>query len=385
MTAHPDGCAANVDEQIAMVHERGGFSGPKRALVVGASTGYGLASRITATFGSQANTVGVFFERPGSAKRTASAGWYNSAAFERRAAEAGRGAWSVNGDGFSTKVKEQTIGLIREHLGSIDLLVYSLAAPRRIDPITGETYSSVLKPVDAPFSGRTIDPHSGSMREVVLEAASEEEIAGTIAVMGGTDWRLWTEALDAAGVLAEGLVNVAYSYVGPSYTQDIYRNGTIGKAKEHLEATAKQLNGTAGGRAYVAVNKAVVTQASAAIPVLPLYIMLLFKVMKEQGTHEGCAEQMHRLFADRLYVPGGAIVDEAGRPRVDDLEMADRVQQEVSRRWEAVDEASLRQLADFDGYGAEFLRLFGFDLDGVDYAKEAEPELAIPSLRGAPS
>ncbi len=385
MTAHPDGCAANVDEQIATMRQRGGFAGPKRALVVGASTGYGLASRIAATFGAQADTVGVFFERPGSAKRTASAGWYNSAAFERRAAEAGRGAWSVNGDGFSTEVKEETIALIREHLGSIDLLVYSLAAPRRTDPVTGETYSSVLKPVGAPFSGPTINPRSGSMSEVAVDAASDEEIAGTVAVMGGDDWRLWTETLAAAGVLADGLVNVAYSYVGPSYTQDIYRNGTIGKAKEHLEATAKQLDGTAGGRAYVAVNKAVVTQASAAIPVLPLYIMLLFKVMKEQGTHEGCAEQMHRLFAERLYADGGAIVDEEGRPRVDDLEMADQVQQEVAKRWESVDEASVRQIADFDGYGAEFLRLFGFGLDGVDYAKEAEPDLAIPSLSEAAS
>lgn len=383
MTAHPEGCAANVDEQIATVREMGTFSGPKKALIVGASTGYGLASRIAATFGAGADTVGVFFERPGSGKRTASAGWYNSAAFERRAAEAGRGAWSINGDGFSVEVKEQAIGLIQEHLGTVDLLVYSMAAPRRTDPATGETHNSVLKPLGAPFHGRTIDPHSGTMSEVAVDVASDEEIAGTVAVMGGDDWRLWTEALDAAGVLADGLVNVAYSYVGPSYTQDIYRKGTIGKAKEHLEATAKQLDGTAGGRAYVAVNKAVVTQASAAIPVLPLYIMLLFKVMKEQGSHEGCAEQMHRLLAQRLYAPGGAVVDEAGRPRVDDLEMADVVQQEVARRWDSVDEASVRQIADFDGYGAEFLRLFGFGLEGVDYAAETESEMAIPSIPAA--
>ena len=383
MTAHPDGCAAHVDEQIATVQSASAFAGPKRVLVIGSSTGYGLASRIVAAFGMQADTVGVFFERPATGKRTASAGWYNSAAFERRATEAGRGAWSINGDAFSTEIKQQAIDLIREQLGAVDLVVYSVAAPRRLDPHSGITHSSVLKPIGQPFSGRTVDPHSGAISEVQVEPASAAEIDATVAVMGGDDWRLWTEALVAAGALASGHTNIAYSYVGPTQTQTIYRNGTIGRAKAHLEETARRLDAALDGRSLVAINKAVVTQSSAAIPVVPLYIMLLFQVMKEQGSHEDCAQQMRRLFAEHLFAAAGAHLDSAGRPRVDDLEMAASVQQKVARRWQAVNEDNLHQLADFVGYGEEFLRLFGFGLPGVDYAADTDAEVAIPSLSGA--
>jgi enoyl-[acyl-carrier protein] reductase/trans-2-enoyl-CoA reductase (NAD+) len=379
MTAHPDGCAAHVDQQIATVAAGGTFAGAKRALVVGASTGYGLASRTTATFGMGADTIGVFFERPASGKRTASAGWYNSAAFERRAAAAGRGAWSINGDAFSDEIKQQTIEMVRQRLGSVDLLVYSVAAPRRVDPNSGATFSSVLKPIGQPFHGRTVDPLTGNISEVEVEPATEAEIAATVAVMGGEDWRLWTEALADAGVLEAGHSNVAYSYIGPVYTHEIYRNGTIGRAKADLEATAEQLDAAMPGRTMVAINKALVTQSSAAIPVLPLYIMLLFQVMKEQGSHEDCAQQMRRLFAEHVY-PGATAGSPGTRPRIDDLEMAAVVQDEVARRWESVTEANLRQLADFDGYDEEFLRLFGFGLPGVDYTADTNAEVAIPSL-----
>ena len=294
MTAHPDGCAAHVAEQIDYVQRQPTVDGPRRVLVIGASTGYGLASRIVAAFGCGADTVGVFFERPASRRRTASAGWYNSAAFERAALAAGRGAWSINGDAFSNEIREQTVELVAKRLGQVDLVVYSLASPRRIHPDTGETFNSVLKPIGGRYSGTTIDPNSGAVTTVHIDPADEADIAATMAVMGGDDWRRWSAALHGAGLLAPGCRNLAYTYAGPTYTHAIYRAGTIGHAKQHLERTAGELDRELPARSLVSVNKALVTQSSAAIPVIPLYLMLLFRVMKERGSHEGAIEQIYR-------------------------------------------------------------------------------------------
>ena len=303
-TAHPEGCALNVENQINYVKARGNIKGPKKVLVIGASAGFGLASRIVSTFGSGASTIGVFFEKPASGNKTATAGWYNSAAFEKKAKDAGFYARSINGDAFSNEVKEKTIKVIKEDLGQVDLIVYSLAAPRRNNPIDGKSYTSVLKPIGKNFVNKNVDFHSGEISEVTLENATDEEIANTVKVMGGEDWELWTDALMEAGVVAEGAMNIAYSYIGPELTKPIYRDGTIGRAKDHLEATGKALNekmSKINGTALVSVNKALVTQASSAIPVVPLYISLLYKVMKEKNLHEGCIEQIQRLFEDRLY------------------------------------------------------------------------------------
>ncbi len=387
MTAHPGGCAAHVAEQIEYVRSRPAVAGPRRALVIGASTGYGLASRITAAFACEADTVGVFFERLASRRRTASAGWYNSAAFERQAAAAGRGAWSINGDAFSNEVREQTMSLVAERLGQVDLVIYSVAAPRRIDPDTGAVYHSVLKPIGAPYTGTTIDPASGEVSPVTIEPADEAEIAATAAVMGGDDWRRWLDALRSAGLLAPRCLNVAYTYVGPSFTHAIYRAGTIGRAKEHLERTARSLDKALPARSLISVNKALVTQSSAAIPVIPLYLMLLFRIMKQRGTHEDAIRQSYRLFADRLYCGGEIPTDQQGLVRLDDWEMEPAVQREVQARFERFAGGGATQavaeLADLEGYRASFLRLFGFGLAGVDYAAEVDPEVAIPSLAAA--
>ena len=384
MTAHPDGCAAHVAEQIDYVQRQPAVGGPRRVLVIGASTGYGLASRIVAAFGCAADTVGVFFERPAARRRTASAGWYNSAAFERAAHAAGRGAWSINGDAFSNEIREQTLDLVARELGQVDLVVYSVAAPRRIHPDTGEAFNSVLKPIGARYDGTTIDPNSGAVSTVQIEPADEADIANTVAVMGGDDWRLWSGALHEAGLLAPGCRNIAYTYAGPSYTHAIYRAGTIGRAKQHLEQTAGALDRELPARSLVSVNKALVTQASAAIPVIPLYLMLLFRVMKERGSHEGAIEQIHRLFADRLYTGAEIPTDADGRVRIDDREMDAEVQQEVERRFTAFADGGgadrIAELADLDGYRNEFLRLFGFGLPGIDYAADADPDIAIPSI-----
>ncbi len=382
-TAHPEGCAAHVQEQIEFIRDRGPIHGlPMRVLVIGASTGYGLASRIVPAFAGGAATLGVFFEKPGEPQRSGSAGWYNSIAFEKAAHAAGLYAKSVNGDAFSDAVKEQVIDIIKADLGTVDAVIYSLASPRRTHPRTGVVHKSALKPIGAPFTARTVDTDKGVVSTVSIDPATEQDIADTLAVMGGEDWEMWIDALSAAGVLAEGATTLAYSYIGPDLTWAVYRNGTIGHAKEDLEATAKRLSaklGEKGGRAFVSINKALVTQASSAIPVVPLYIALLYKVMKEKGTHEGCIEQIRRLFAERLAPEADPQLDEAGRIRVDDLEMQADVQAAVAELWPRVTTENLPQLSDIAGYRSEFLKLFGFGLPGVDYAAETDPNLAMPS------
>jgi len=380
-TAHPEGCARHVAEQIAVVKSRGPVAnGPKKVLVIGSSTGYGLSSRIAAAFGSNAATIGVFFERPGEADRTATAGWYNTAAFENEAKAAGLYARSFNGDAFSDAIKAEVIAAIKADLGQVDCVIYSLASPRRTHPTTGEVFKSVLKPIGSTYTNKNLNTGNGVVNEVTIEPASEDEIAQTVAVMGGEDWEMWIEALLAEGLLAEGTQTVAYSYIGPDLTWDIYKQGTIGRAKLHLEQTAGEINERIGtGTAVVSVNKALVTQASSAIPVVPLYISLLYKVMKADGTHEDCIEQMDRLFRERLY-NGNPQPDEAGRIRVDDWEMEPAVQQLVAERWKEVCTENLTQLADFEGYQSSFLRLFGFGLAGVDYAAETDPNVPVPSI-----
>jgi len=377
ITAHPEGCAAHVQEWIDYTRARGAFNGPKRVLVIGSSTGYGLASRITAAFGSGASTLGVFFEKPSEPEKMGSAGWYNNLAFERAARAAGLYARSINGDAFSDAIKQQVVDAIRSDLGSVDLVVYSLASPRRTHPRTGVVHKSTLKPVGDPYTSKTVDTDKGVVSPISIETATEPEIADTVAVMGGEDWGFWMDALDAAGVLAPGFTTVAYSYIGPDLTWPIYRNGTIGRAKEDLERTARELArkwAPSGGRAFISVNKALVTQASSAIPVVPLYIALLYKVMKAQGLHEGCIEQMHRLF-DRLYREATPQVDSEGRIRVDDWEMRADIQKAVADLWPQVTTENLAALSDIEGYRTEFLKLFGFGLPGVDYEKETNPHV----------
>lgn len=383
LTAHPKGCEQNIVNQINYVKSKGAIAGPKRVLVIGASTGFGLASRITSAFGSEASTIGVYFEKPPAPGKTASPGWYNTAAFETKAHEAGLYAKSINGDAFSDEIKQKTIDLIKADLGQIDLVIYSLASPKRVHPKTGVVHSSVLKPIGQPFTNKTVDFHTGVVSDISIQPANEEEIENTIAVMGGEDWGFWIEDLKAAGLLADGATTVAYSYIGPSLTEPVYRKGTIGRAKDHLEATAfsiteklKDLN----GKAYVSVNKALVTQASSAIPVIPLYIALLYKIMKAENIHEGCIEQMQRLFQDRLYSGAEIATDEKGRIRVDDLEMREDVQSQVAALWTEATTESLPEIGDLPGYKHDFLNLFGFDVAGVDYDAEVDEMVEVPGL-----
>ena len=381
-TAHPLGCAKNVQEQIDYVKSQGPVKqGPKKVLVIGASTGYGLASRIVAAFGSQAATIGVFFERPAEPKRTATAGWYNSIAFEKAAKAAGLYARSVNGDAFSDDVRHQVIALIKKDLGQVDCVIYSLASPRRTHPKTGEVFKSVLRPKDKPYTNKSIDFEKNEVMDVTLPAAAQEEIDQTIAVMGGEDWQMWIDALEKEKLLSPGAVTVAYSYIGPEVTQAVYRNGTIGAAKDHLEATAHKLDERMKkmkGRALVSVNKALVTQSSSAIPFIPLYFVLLMKVMKAKGVHEDTIQQVYRLFAKNLFT-GKSFeqipVDGEGRVRVDDLELREDVQREVMANWKAVATDNLEKIADVKGYNDDFLRLFGFGLQGVDYSADVEVDL----------
>ena len=384
-TSHPDGCAAHVQEQIDYVKSQGSLAnGPKSVLVIGASAGYGLASRIVPAFGSGAKTLGLFFEKPGSEKRPGSAGWYNTAAFEKAATAEGLFAKSLNGDAFSHELKAQAIEIIQNEMGGkVDLVVYSLASPRRTDPDTGEVYKSVLKTTGGDYTNKTLNTDKGEVEEVTIGAATEEEIAHTIKVMGGDDWELWINALSEANVLADGVKTVAYSYIGPELTWPIYTDGTIGQAKKDVEAACariqSKLSQDLNGSAFVSVNKALVTQASSAIPVVPLYISVLYKEMKARGTHEGCIEQMQRLFAERLYAET-IEVDDQGRIRVDDWEMTEEIQTAVATAWEKVSTQTIEELTDFAGYQEEFLKLFGFGLDGVDYTADTDPAISPPSL-----
>jgi enoyl-[acyl-carrier protein] reductase / trans-2-enoyl-CoA reductase (NAD+) len=383
LTSHPKGCEQNVKNQIAYIKSKGVIEGPKKVLVIGASTGFGLASRITSAFGSNAATIGVFFEKPAAPGKTASPGWYNSAAFENEAHKAGLYAKSINGDAFSNEIKRQTLDLIKADLGQIDLVIYSLASPVRTNPNTGVLHRSTLKPIGQKFTNKTVDFHTGNVSEVSIEPCTEEDIENTIAVMGGEDWTMWMDALKSENLLAPGATTVAYSYIGPSLTEAVYRKGTIGRAKDHLEATAFTITDSlksVGGQAYVSVNKALVTQASSAIPVIPLYISLLYKIMKEEGIHEGCIEQIQRLYQDRLYTGSAVPVDEKGRIRIDDWEMREDVQAKVAQLWLEATTETLPAIGDLAGYKNDFNSLFGFGFEGVDYLADTDEMVTVPSI-----
>lgn len=378
ITAHPKGCEAKVGREIAVAEAAKKEGGPKKVLVIGSSTGYGLSSRIVSAFTHDAATLGVFFERPSQKGKPASAGWYNSVAFEKAAHAKGLYAKSINGDAFSDEIKAQTVETIKADLGQVDLVVYSLASPRRTDPKTGETHRSVLKPIGQSFTNRSLDTDKDEVCEVTIEPASDDEITDTVKVMGGEDWELWMDALDSAGVLAPGAKSVAYSYIGPELTWPVYTNGTIGRAKKDVERAAAAISDKHDCQAVVAINKAVVTQASSAIPVVPLYISILFKVMKARGTHEDCIEQMVRLFNERLYGADFQL-DSDGRIRVDDWEMEPEVQAAVATIWPEISSETLHDKSDYAGYQKNFLALFGFGLDGVDYKADVDVELDLPS------
>lgn len=373
-TAHPDGCREHVRQMISTVEAQPRFEGPKRVLVIGASTGYGLASRIALAFGAGAKTLGVMFEKEPSERRTATAGFYNTNAFESFAAEKGLYAKSLNGDAFSLAMKEEVLKTIKEDFGQIDLLVYSLASPRRTDA-EGNTWSSVIKPYGQPYSNKTLNLNTNEVEDVTLEPANDEEIEATVKVMGGEDWADWIRFLDENDALATGVKTVAYSYIGPELTFAIYKDGSIGQAKQHLYQTADRLTASykdLGLEAYVAINKAVVTQSSAAIPSVPLYISILYKIMKEAGTHEGYGEQMYRLFADKFYGEKGVELDDNALIRVDDWEMEPAVQKRVSEIWEQVNTGNVQDYTDLDGYWSDFYELFGFGIDAVDYDRDLD-------------
>lgn len=383
LTAHPDGCEQNVINQIEFVKSKGSIEGPKKVLVIGASTGFGLASRITSAFGSHAATIGVFLEKPPKEGRTASPGWYNTAGFEKQAHQDGLYAKSINGDAFSDEIKAKTIQLIKEDLGTIDMVIYSLASPVRVHPKSGIKHKSVLKPIGSTFSNKTVDFHTGEVSDITIDPATEEDIENTVAVMGGEDWIFWMEALNKAGVLAEGVQTIAYSYIGPEVTEPVYRKGTIGKAKDDLEKAAFTITDSLKnlqGKAYVSVNKALVTQASSAIPVIPLYISLLYKTMKEKNIHEGCIEQIYRLFTERLYTDNEVLTDEKGRIRIDDWEMREDVQEEIIDLWKKAISDNISDIGDLEGYKMDFFNLFGFEVPGIDYDKETNEVVSIPGL-----
>ncbi|MNM85781.1 putative reductase [compost metagenome] len=383
-TSHPEGCAKQVQQQIEYIKARPLSKGPKNVLVIGASTGYGLAARIAAAFGSGANTVGVYRPSQASGTRTASAGWYNSAAFEQAAQAAGLRSFSVTGDAFAKETKLKTAELISKELGQVDLVVYSVATARKIDATTGQTFNSVLKPIGDSYSNKTVNFHTGDISMVTLEPANEQEIAETVAVMGGEDWQEWIDTLRQADALSKNAITVAFSYIGPQLTERIYREGTIGRAKDHLEATAKELDeqlSPEGGHAYVIVSKALVTQSSSAIPIVPLYMSALYKVMKEKGIHEGTIEQMHRLFAERLYIEGDIPVDTVGRIRIDDLEMREDVQAEVADIWDKLCTDNVYELTDLQGFHREFFQLFGFETEGVDYEADVDTVVEVVNVK----
>lgn len=381
-TAHPTGCARNVERQVAIARKsRTSAPNRYRALIIGASTGYGLASRIAATELLDADTIGVFYERLAEGTKTGTPGFYNTAAFHRHARGAGRISINLNGDAFSDAVRHDTIARLKDSMGQVDLVIYSLASPRRKDPRTGEVYQSTLKPVGAPYTGRTIDLTKEVISEITIEPATEEDIRGTIGVMGGDDIRLWTEALLAAEALAERACIVPFSYIGSEFTWSIYRSGTIGKAKDHLERTTRELNALLqsriGGHAYVSINKGVVTQASSAIPVMPLYMSLLYRIMRERGVHEDPIHQMVRLLQDHIGPGRQPVLDAEGRIRLDDRELAPDIQAEIIGYWGQVTTGNFRTLSDYDGFKREFRQLFGFEVDGVDYEQPVEIEAEI--------
>ena len=374
-TAHPVGCDAHVKQQIDYVKKQPSIlNGPKKVLVIGASTGYGLASRVVAAFGTKAATVGVFFERPcENNKRTATAGWYNTAAFEKYAKAEKLYARSFNEDAFCDEAKQKVGEAIKKDLGSVDLVIYSLASPRRTHPKTGQVTKSVLRPIGSPYTNKSIDFEKNEVIEVTLPSATPEDVRQTVSVMGGEDWELWMDALEQSNLLADGAMTVAYSYIGPEITNAVYRRGTIGAAKNHLEQTAKKLDERLKrkrGRAFVSVNKALVTQSSSAIPFIPLYFILLMKVMKQKGVHENCIEQIERLFSKRLYTGNTIPVDSEGRIRIDDFEMRQDIQKEVMQLWEKVNSRNVKDIADIKGYEEDFLKLFGFGFPGVNYNQD---------------
>ncbi len=378
INAHPVGCAAQVRAQINYVRDHPKIKGPKKVLVIGASNGYGLAARIVSAFTSDAATIGLAFEKPGSAKRTATAGWYNIEAFRHEAQAAGLPAWNVNGDAFSEETKSEIMAIVRDRLGKIDFLVYSIAAPRRIDPATGEIYSLVIKPIGNPFTAKTVDFLTGVVNQVTAEPATEEQIVHTIKVMGGEDWMLWIDHLLGQDLLAPGFQTIAFSYIGSEQTRPLYRDGTIGAAKKDLEQKAQDINAMLApieGNALISVNKALITRASAVIPAVPLYIALLYRVMKAKKLHEGCIHQIHRLYHEFLFSGGSLKLDARGRVRLDDREMRPDVQDEVRKLWQQVDQDNINELADINGLREEFLRHHGFGMPGVDYALDVKPEL----------
>jgi len=381
-TAHPVGCEAHVQEQISYVKRQERIAnGPKKVLVIGASTGYGLASRITAAFGSNADTLGIFFEKEPEPNRTASAGWYNTVAFEKAAKAEGLYAKSVNGDAFSDAIKEKVIQILKDEVGPVDLVIYSVASPRRTHPKTQYTAKSVLKPIGQTVTEKTLDTDKAEVKTITIEPATPEEIADTVQVMGGEDWEMWLQALEEANLLAKGCKTISYTYIGAKQTWPIYGKAAIGKAKEDLDRAAKALHhylSAKEGTAYVAVMKAIVTQASSAIPIMPLYISLLYKVMKENGLHEGAIEQIYRLFATQLFnnKPVDAMKrDEAGRIRMDDWELREDIQEKVEDLWAKVDTQNLYEMTDFKGYQADFLKLFGFGFSAVNYEADVNPEV----------
>lgn len=384
LTAHPEGCKKNVSNQIAYVRSKGEIPGQaKKVLVIGCSTGYGLASRIVAAFGCHADTIGIMFEKPAKGKRTATPGWYNTAAFEKFAKEENLYAKTINGDAFSQEVKDQTIEMIRKDFGKVDLVIYSLAAPRRTAP-DGVTYRSVLKTTGEEFTNKNLNLKDNTVGTKTIPAATKEEIHDTVKVMGGEDWKLWMEALSKADVLEENTVTVAYSYIGSELTYPIYFEGTIGAAKKDLHKTAQEITEEMkekGVHAYVSVNKGLVTQASAAIPIVPLYMAILYKVMKEKKVHEGCIEQIDRLFLQKQLLDQPE-VDEHGWIRLDDLELSKDVQTEVKRRWELVDTDNIKELGDIEGYWEDFYHMFGFGEEGVDYEADVDPVVSISSMEG---
>ena len=378
VNAHPLGCATQVRAQIKYVKARARIESPRRVVVIGASNGYGLAARIVSTFSSGASTIGVAYERPSTTSRLGTAGWYNIESFRNVAAREGFQAWNINGDAFSEEIKSKVLKGIMQNLGEVDFLIYSIAAPRRLDPETGELYSSVVKPIGKRFTSKTVDFLTGEIKEITAEPATQEEIAHTVKVMGGEDWNLWVRMLEEGGVVAENFLTIAFSYIGPNFTKAIYRDGTIGRAKEDLEEKAAHISKLLkpyGGRAVVSVNKALVTRASAVIPAVPLYISLLYKVMKKKKLHEGCIQQMYRLYHDFLFTGSPPDVDDKGRIRLDDWEMREDVQEEVAELWEKATTESIKRLADIEGLRQEFLRHHGFGMPGVDYTKDVEPDV----------